>query len=166
MGTSAPILRLAALLLGLSVATASLAQRLPKGVTVRTIAEVETRILVNGRDAIKLVPAERLSPGDEIIYTLEIRNAGPVLIRPLTVPYQIPDHVRYVADSAVGPGADVSFSVDGGRTYAWPDGLTVEGPQGVLRPATAADYTHILWRLKHGLKTNAVAIAHFRAIVK
>jgi len=157
--------RAGAVVWGLSTAAAALGQTLPDAITVKIIAEVETRVSVNGRDVSKLAPAERLTPGDEVIYTLEIRNTGNASMRTLAVPCAIPNHMRYVADSAVGPGADVSYSVDGGRTFAWPDDLTVEGPQGVPRAATAADYTHILWRLRHGLKGHAVAYVHFRAIV-
>jgi len=145
---------------------AALGQTLPDAITLKIIAEVESRVPVNGHDVTKLAPAERLTPGDEVIYTLEIRNSGSAFLRAFAVPYAIPNHMRYVADSAVGPGADVSYSVDGGRTFAWPDDLTVEGPQGLPRPATPPDYTYILWRLKHGLKGHAVAFAHFRAIVK
>ena len=74
--------------------------------------------------------------------------------------------MRYLADSAAGPGADVSFSVDGGRTFDLPENLLVAGPAGQWRPATAADYTHIRWQLKHRLNVNSVAFARFRAVVK
>ena len=166
MRSAAAVVHAGAMLCGSVTAVAALGQTLPDAITVKIIAEVETRVSVNGREVTKLAPAERLTPGDEVIYTLEIRNSGNAPVRTLAVPCAIPNHMRYVADSAVGPGADVSYSVDGGRTFAWPDDLTVEGPQGVPRPATAADYTQILWRLKHGLKGHAVAYAHFRAIVK
>jgi hypothetical protein len=35
-----------------------------------------------------------------------------------------------------------------------------------MRLATAADYTHIRWQLKHSLKANSAAFARFRAVVK
>jgi len=60
----------------------------------------------------------------------------------------------------------VSFSVDGGRTFDLPENLWVPGPGAQLRPATAADYTHIRWQLKHRLNANSVAFARFRAVVK
>jgi hypothetical protein len=60
----------------------------------------------------------------------------------------------------------VSYSVDGGHTYDRPENLRVAGPKGQMRPATAADYTHIRWQLKHSLKGNSVAFARFRAVVK
>jgi uncharacterized repeat protein (TIGR01451 family) len=137
-----------------------------KTLAVKAIAEVETRISRNGRDIIKLAPADLVVPGDEVIYTLEIRNTGTAALPAPSVRYPIPKHMRYIAESAVGPGADVSYSVDGGRTFDRPENLQVAGPGGQLRPATAADYTDIRWQLKHRLKGNSVAFARFRAVVK
>jgi len=78
----------------------------------------------------------------------------------------IEEHMRYVADSAVGAGAQVSYSIDGGRSFARPEELFVTGADAERRPATADDYTHIRWQLKHILKGNSVAFARFRAVVK
>ncbi len=74
--------------------------------------------------------------------------------------------MRYVADSAVGPGAEVSYSVDAGRSFASADTLKVQGPDGRLRPALAADYTDIRWQLKNSLKPDSVAFVRFRALVQ
>jgi uncharacterized repeat protein (TIGR01451 family) len=135
-------------------------------ITVTAIAEVETKISRNGHDAVKLVPANRVVPGDQVIYTLEIRNTGAAAVPAPSVAYAVPAHMRYVADSAVGPGAEVSYSIDGGRTFDRPENLMVAGPAGQPRPADAADYTHIRWQLKNSLKGNSVAFARFRAVVK
>jgi uncharacterized repeat protein (TIGR01451 family) len=133
---------------------------------VKASAEVETRVSMNGRDTIGLVPADRVVPGDEVIYTLEIRNTGAAPVLAPSVRFAIPHHMRYIEDSAAGPGADVSFSVDGGRTFNLPENLQVAGKSGRLRPATAADYTHIRWQLKQRLNVNSVAFVRFRAVVK
>jgi uncharacterized repeat protein (TIGR01451 family) len=66
---------------------------------------------------VKLVPADRVVPGDRVIYTLEVRNAGATGVDSPSVTYAVPDHMKYVADSAVGPGAEVSYSVDGGHSF-------------------------------------------------
>jgi uncharacterized repeat protein (TIGR01451 family) len=137
-----------------------------KTITVRTVAEVETRVSQNGHEAIKLGPADRVVPGDQVIYTLEIRNTAAAEVPAPSVSYRIPDHMRYVGDSAAGPGAEVSYSIDGGRTFDRPENLKVAGPSGEQLAATAADYTHIRWQLKHSLKGNSVAFARFRAVVK
>jgi len=137
-----------------------------EAVAVKAVAEVESRVALNGREVVKLIPADRVVPGDQVIYTLEIRNTRAVAVPPPIVAYPIPDHMRYIADSAVGPGAEVSYSIDGGRTFDRPENLKVAGPDGQPHAATAADYTHIRWKLKHALKGNAVAFAHFRTVVK
>jgi hypothetical protein len=135
-------------------------------ISVKAIAEVAVKISQGGRETLRLQPADRVVPGDEVIYTLEIRSTTAKVQPPPTVDYPIPEHMRYAADSAVGAGAVVSYSIDGGRTFARPEELFVTGEDGKKRPATAEDYTHIRWRLKHILKGNSVAFARFRAIVK
>ena len=134
--------------------------------SVTASAEVEKKVMRQGRAAIKLVPADHVVPGDEVIYTLEIRNTGTAPVLAPVVRFAIPAHLHYLADSAAGPGAEVSYSVDGGRTFDVPENLTAAGPGGQLRPAAAADYTHIRWQMKHGLKVNSVAFVRFRAVVK
>jgi uncharacterized repeat protein (TIGR01451 family) len=135
-------------------------------IVLKAIAEVQMRVSFSGREATKLVPADRVVPGDEIFYTLEIRNTGSATVPAPSVVYPVPEHTRYVADSAIGPGAEVSYSIDGGRSFDVPENLQLAGPSGAPRPATSADYTHIRWQFKHGLKGKSVAFARFRAVVK
>jgi uncharacterized repeat protein (TIGR01451 family) len=135
-------------------------------ITVKAIAEIAVKITESGREGQRLQPADRVVPGDEVIYTLEIRNTSAMAQPPPTVDYPIPEHMRYVADSAVGAGAVVSYSTDGGHSFARPEELFVTGKESQKRPATAEDYTHIRWQLKHILKGNSLARATFRAIVK
>ena len=136
------------------------------GFSVKAIAEVEVTTLIGGHETIKLAPAARVVPGDQVIYTLEIRNKGAMSLPPPKVDYPVPEHMRYLDDSAAGPGADITYSVDGGHTFDRPETLKVMGPDGNPRPAVGADYTHIRWQLKNILKGRSVAFARFRAIVK
>jgi len=133
---------------------------------VRTIAEVESKHADGGRETPKLVPADRVVPGDEVIYTLVVRNTSAAAVALPTVTKAVPEHTVYIADSAVGPGAEVSYSVDGGRTFDRAENLMVQGADGQPRPALAADITHIRWQLKNSLKSNSVAFVRFRAVVK
>jgi uncharacterized repeat protein (TIGR01451 family) len=151
---------------GLLLLTAiAAAQEAADPLTIKAIAEVESKSIAHGRQVIKLIPADRVVPGDRVIYTLEVRNTGAALEAPVIV-HPIPEHMRYVADSAVGPGAEVSYSVDGGRSFDRAENLKVPGKDGEPRPAVAADYTHIRWRLKNSLKANSVAFVRFRARVE
>jgi hypothetical protein len=74
--------------------------------------------------------------------------------------------MSYVAESAVGPATEVSYSVDGGNHFDAAENLKIQDADGQLRPAGAADYTHIRWQLKNSLKANSVAFVRFRARVK
>jgi len=133
---------------------------------IRAIAEVEFRSRVAGREVVKLIPADRVVPGDRVIYTLEVRNTGATAVDTPIVTHPVPEHMRYVADSAVGPGAEVSYSVDGGQSFGRAENLQVLGVDGRPRAAVAADYTDIRWQFKNSLKANSVAFVRFRALVK
>src|SRR6266403_1877020 len=147
--------------------TAFAAGQVPgSALAIRSIAEVESRSLAAGKEVVKLIPADRVVPGDRVIYTLEVRNTGATALDAPIVTHPVPEHMRYIADTAVGPGADVSYSVDGGHTFRRAEELQVLGVEGRPRPAMAADYTDIRWQLKNSLKANSVAFVRFRALVK
>lgn len=135
-------------------------------IAVRVIAEVEAHVTEHGRSVSRLVPANKVVPGDSVIYTVEVRNAGPTSIDSPTVTQPVPAHMVYLADSAVGPGADVAYSVDGGLHFDEPDKLKISAANGSQRLAGAADYTHIRWHLKSLLKAGSTAFVRFRARVK
>jgi uncharacterized repeat protein (TIGR01451 family) len=135
-------------------------------IAVKAIAEVESQTVKNGREFSKLAPADRVVSGDWVIYTLEVRNTASTTVRAPTVIYPVPEHMSYVAESAVGPATEVSYSVDGGHSFDVTENLKVQDADGQLRPAVAADYTHIRWQLKHDLKGNSVAFVRFRVRAK
>jgi uncharacterized repeat protein (TIGR01451 family) len=135
-------------------------------IKVKVLAEIETNVSVADRASVKLGPADRVVPGDQIIYTVEIRNTGALPVNEPTVVYPVPEHMQYIADSASGPGAQVAFSIDGGHSFDQPQNLTVTGSSGHTRPAGVEDYTTIRWQLKNRLNAHSVAYARFRAIVK
>lgn len=125
---------------------------------VKVVAETES----GGR----ISSAARVASGDYLLYTLEVRNDGPVTLHSPVVVHPIPEHMVYLAESAVGPGVAVTYSVDGGRTFLRPQLLKMRSPGGGLRPAKAADYTDIRWQLRINLKPGATAFVRYRAMVK
>jgi uncharacterized repeat protein (TIGR01451 family) len=152
-------------LIALASASIACGQAATDPLSVRAIAEVESRTSDHGRETTRLMPADRVVPGDLMIYTLEVRNTGAATLPAPTVTYPIPAHMWYVADSAVGPAAEITYSVDGGRSFDAPENLMVMS-EGQLRTASAADYTHIRWQLKNNLKGNSTAFVRFRVLVK
>ena len=170
MGYTADMLRLLFRSLGLlaaaCVVAGALGQPASDPIVIKAIAEVEQSSQVHGRESRKLVAADRVVSGDAVMYTLEVRNTAATSLPRPTVTYPVPKHMTYTADSAVGPGTEVTYSVDAGRSFDTPENLKIQEPDGQVRAATAVDYTHIRWRLKNALKGNSVAFVRFRARVK
>jgi uncharacterized repeat protein (TIGR01451 family) len=144
------------------------AQAQEKGcILLKTEAQVEeTSTDEQGKPARKLVPAEKIVPGSEVIYTVSATNVCDQAAEAVVIDNPVPTHMAYVTDTAIGPGTDVTFSIDGGFNYGKPDTLRVSNPDGTQRVATAADYTHIRWVMRNPLKPGAVAFARFRAVLE
>jgi hypothetical protein len=68
-----------------------------------------------------------------------------------------------IANSATGPGSQVTYSLDG-KTFAPAGQLTVQ-ENGVTRSARADEYKHIRWEFKNSLAPGASAYASFRAVL-
>jgi uncharacterized repeat protein (TIGR01451 family) len=166
MDTQTPKRKGGGALFALFLASIAMAQGAPDLISIKTVAEVESKTTERGREVVKLIPADRVVPGDRVIYTLEVRNTGAAAVAAPTVTHPVPEHMLYIADTAVGPGAEVSYSVDGGRSFDRAENLKVPGADGRMRPAVAADYTDIRWQLRNSLKANSTAFMRFRALVK
>jgi uncharacterized repeat protein (TIGR01451 family) len=153
-----------------AVASAASAQ-LP-GARARAGLELTTRVekIVSGADKAdaraRLVPAEDLKPGDELVITVTFLNTTQHALDGVRITQPIPPSMRYVEGSGVGPGSQVLYSVDGGATYGQPNELGVVTAEGVRRVATAVDYTEVRWLIKAPLAAGARAFVRFRATVR
>ncbi len=151
------------LLCFIAIAALAHAQSGADRIVTNVSAELVASSADHGAAPPKLRVAERVSPGDVLLYTVEVRNAGQYAAESPIVVQPIPAHMLYVADSAVGPGVDVDYSIDGGLTFDKPENLKAAG--AAVR-ASAADYTHIRWHLRNRLKPGSIAYVRFRAQVK
>jgi uncharacterized repeat protein (TIGR01451 family) len=149
----------AALLMGLWLAGAlAQPQAPPDGTAVATgSGPLETEIVVE-----KLLPANpparpfelfspvgRLEAGDEVHYTIRVRNPGKQPVTDAQVTKRLPVGLHYVAGSAAGPSCTIEFSTDGGSTFT--------------AQRKDSDYTHVRWTLQRPLAPGATALLRFRA---
>lgn len=135
-----------------------------EAVELRTqlIAEVRESLNSQERQTYRMAPAKRLSQGQVVYYTVRITNPTPVFANNVVVSQLVPANTIYMEESAVGPGAEIDFSIDGGVTFGPPENLKLD--DGTRAPPER--YTHIRWRLRNPLAPGAVALARFRAVFR
>lgn len=152
-------------LLALLLAMPSLA--FGAGVELKTEAfyEVETT-RQDGSKAKELQPLVRAVPGQEVVYVTTYRNTGSEPAAKVVLKNPVPEGLAYKAGSAQGAGARADVSVDGGKQFGALPMLSVRGPDGKTRPATADDVTDVRWTLAAPLQPGAEGTVTYRAQLK
>jgi uncharacterized repeat protein (TIGR01451 family) len=97
----------------------------------------------------RFLPAGRLEAGDEVHYTIRVRNPGKNPVTDVQVTKRMPFGLQYIEGSATGPASEVEFSTDGGQSFT-------AGPQD-------GNYTHLRWTLRRPLPPQSTALLRFRA---
>ncbi len=141
--------------------------------TAQDIVQIETELVAEVRiddvrgpnpSPARYAPATLVTQGQVVYYTVRIRNVSSEYARDVIVTQRIPANTVYVQESAAGPGADVSFSIDGGQTFLGSEELLTTDASGKRKPVPVDQYTHIRWQLRNSLAPGAVALARFRAV--
>lgn len=113
-----------------------------------------------------LVPAGKVLPGTEVVYVLEYANVGKKPATDVVITDPIPEHMVYVVDSAEGKGMDITYSIDGGKTWGNPDQLMVRDADGTTHTALPKDYNAIRWVLKGALAIGGKGSVSFHAVLQ
>ena len=150
---------LALLLFGLGAAALGAEPELTAtGAAIATGSDLlETEIVVEklepanppSRPHARFVPAGRLEAGDEVHYTIRVRNPGTNPVNDVQVTKRMPFGLHYLPGSAKGPACDIQFSADGGKTFA--------------AKLASGEYTHMRWSMKQPLPPGSTALLRFRA---
>ncbi|MGI9289687.1 MAG: hypothetical protein ACR2QG_00260 [Gammaproteobacteria bacterium] len=128
--------------------------------------QIETTADNNGNEQKRLVPATRVVPGEEILFTITYTNNGEEPAENIKITNPVPDYMDYMDGSAEGDNTSITYSVDGGNNFDTPDNLTVSADDGTQRPAGAADYTHIRWTLNGDITPGSEGTVQFMARVE
>jgi uncharacterized repeat protein (TIGR01451 family) len=118
-----------------------------------------------GKAATRLVPPGKVLPGDEIVWTITATNSCAKPAEKVVVNNNVPEHMTYVADSAMGPGATITFSTNG-RDFAAQSELTMKGTEGGTRPARADEIKAIRWVIGAPIGINQSAFVRYRAKIQ
>ena len=136
-------------------------------IALSSIVELEVvAIDEQGKQKVTRVPAEKVTPGSEVIYTTRFKHNGSTPAADIVISNPIPEHTVYKLNSATGENTQTMFSVDGGRTFHLPNELKVIGQDGATRVAEAKDYTDIRWTYQGELKPGDEGAVEFRVVLK
>jgi uncharacterized repeat protein (TIGR01451 family) len=125
----------------LSFSTGALAQT--NAVKLAGEVKLEKVVVVDGAEKVTLVEPAVVLPGDRLLFSTRYENSGAQNAENVVVTNPLPGAVALANDSAAG----LSVSVDGGRSFSQLASLTVADGKGGMRPAQAADVTHVRWVL-------------------
>lgn len=153
--------------LALVFAAAAHAQPAAGGdIELRNVAEVEQDVkTADGKVEKQRVPAQKAVPGTEVIYTSTFRNVGKRSAGNVSIVNPVPANTTLVGGSAYGANTEITFSADGGKTWAAADKLTVMGADGKRRPAALSEFTHIRWVYRGELPAGKQGAVGFRVVV-
>lgn len=132
--------------------------------TIELASKVEMEVIkVNeqGEKETVLVPAEKVVPGETVVYTNTYTNTGKEPAENLVINNPVPQNTSYVAGSAFGD-AEIVFSADNGKTFAVEGKVTFIGEDGKPRPATSEEYTNLRWKISKQLKPGESGEIGFR----
>ena len=141
--------------------TATPALSAPIEISNVVFQEVEVR-QPDGSVKRTLAPAATVTPGDEIVYVLTIRNTGVSPAEQLVVTNPLPADVAFVApEGTTAPKVSI-----GGERFGALTELTVSTADGRTRPAQPSDVTHLRWDLSVPLPPQGERQVSYRGQLK
>lgn len=156
---------LPALWLGFALATGSLAQA-QGTLEMKNTAELETVVkTADGKVEKRRSPAEKALPGATVVYTTTFRNIGPRPAGGVVIKNPVPANTTLVPAGAWGENTEISYSADGGKTWAAADKVRVTGADGKERPAGISEFTHVRWVLRGELPAGKQGEVGFRVVI-
>lgn len=103
---------------------------------------------LNGRARRVLAAADRLAPGDRVVFVVHYRNRGDAPVGGFYVTNPLPARVRLDPAQLASAPTDMEVSIDGGMHWGRLDDFMVATPLGGTRRALAEDITHVRWSVK------------------
>jgi uncharacterized repeat protein (TIGR01451 family) len=118
---------------------------------LKTTAEKEIKVQRNGKLVTERTPLGQTNPRDVLVYAITYANSGKEPVVDPAIVDPIPSGTVYILDSAEGQDAEITCSIDGGRSFQKPPiWMKFKNPNGTVesKPAPADRYTHIRWTIK------------------
>jgi uncharacterized repeat protein (TIGR01451 family) len=111
----------------------------------------------------------KVSPGDRILYRVEVSNQGDMAAKNPVAIGPIPAGTKYVAGTATQEASlQVDYSIDGGKTYSSVPTISVTGKDGKVQtlPAPVERYTTVRWSWNSVLPPGAKSSVSYQVQVR
>jgi uncharacterized repeat protein (TIGR01451 family) len=140
-----------------------------QSIELTSLSEVEV-VVTNekGEKELKRVDADkaRVLPGDEVFFTLSYSNTGASPADNVVITNPVPEHMVLKPLTAFGEDAEVTFSIDGGKSFGKMEEILVIEKDGKKRPPKPEEYTHVRWGFVKALGAGAKGTVGFTATVE
>ena len=156
-----------ALAIAALLALANSAHAQDKGcIELKTVAESEQEYVnEQGQKAKRLVPAAKVVPGDEVVWTIVAKNICDKPASDIVIANPVPEQMSFVPNSAIGVGTEITYSLDG-KQFNAANALVVNDAAGASRPARADEFRAVRWQYASAFQPGATAFVRYRALVK
>ncbi len=122
-----------------------------------------------GRRKAELAPADITQRGDTLVYEIAFTNKGDAPALNARVVDPIPEGTALIAESWGADSADMTVSLDGGKTFTThPVQQKVTLPDGTtsVEQVDPSRYTHLAWTSREPLAPGATRTARFKVQVR
>ena len=135
-------------------------------IQLTTTAQLEKSVkLGNGQTDTQLLEPGKVVPGDTIVWTTTARNLCEKAADNIVIDQPVPAEMNFIANSALGGTARITYSVDGQLFKAAAE-LSVRLPDGSTRVARAEEIRHVRWTMTSALAAKDQTVVRYRAVVR
>lgn len=123
----------------------------------------------DGKSRVEWQEVATTDPGDVVKYVVQYTNGGKTEARGAVIVDPVPAGTVYMAGSAEGKDAEITYSLDGKTFHSAPLlKYRVKNPDGTEKElsATPEMYTHIRWKLTRAVPPGGTGTVSFKVQVK
>ena len=153
-------------LFSLSILTALTAPAFAEGlVATQTVERAVITEAADGSEIITFQQTDEIAPGDQLRYLLTYSNEGEADATNVRLVMPVPSAVEMIEGSADMTGAIVTYSINGGESFAARDALIIADETG-SRAADVSDITHIRWTLASAIPAGATGTISYSGVLQ
>ena len=130
---------------------------------------VEKEIVVtndDGTETLKRVEAASVVPGERVVYSLNYVNDADDAATDLVLTMPIPQQVEFMEGTADKSGSVVTYSADGGQSFAPRQAVMVQTDDGQWVRAGSEDITHVRWLVAGPVGSGEAGTLAFKGVLK